>query len=64
MKRLEVERADFGELIARLRKRDINWTTWQMEGAKIVYTGRQHKRIIKQEIEALREDRQDGGEPG
>lgn len=55
MKRLEVESDNFDDLIARLRNRGISWTTWRMEGTKIVYTGRQHKRIIREEIKALQE---------
>jgi len=67
MKRLKVERADFDKLIARLRKRGISWTTWQMEGKKIVYTGREHKRIIRDEIKALQEGgngKEHTGNPG
>jgi len=53
MKRQEVERADFDKLIARLRKRGIAWSTWQIAGTRIMYSSREHRRIVKQEIEAL-----------
>lgn len=59
MQKLEIERADFDKLITRLRKRGVIWSTWRIEGTMRVYTGRSSRRIVREEIKALKDKKGD-----
>lgn len=60
MKELQIPTELFGTLIGRLRARGIGWTTWRIEAKNHVYTGRGHKKIVKQEIRALLKGQENG----